>query len=308
MATVETHSNLEDFRKTTKSVSGLIGYILSGILVLVCGCGPSAYDLCIEAGKKRRDGSLTGDVGKIMEAFHDYSKIIDKYPNCSEAYNGQGNCYSYKESKSSLVDLQNAVNSYTKAIELDRKNKGPYMNRADCYVYLGKNLEAYDDASKAIELDPSDSSYYNSRANILYKMNRNDDALKDMNKAISIDDGYMDYYQYRAALYQKMNKIDKAEDDVDRALKCSKVSNYTSVSSKEIMSHICCFKGTILDGKGDIKGALDWFSKAMHEDEENPRPYFLRSDLYKRKGWLRDSESDLAKAKELKEKSPKRFR
>ena len=55
--------------------------ILSGILVLVSGCGPSADDLCAEARKRFDDG-------KIMEAFHDYSKIIDKYPNHSEAYNG----------------------------------------------------------------------------------------------------------------------------------------------------------------------------------------------------------------------------
>jgi len=297
MTIVEKSYNLEDFRKTTKSGSGRIGYILSGILVLVCGCGPSADDLCAEARKKFDDGN-------IMEAFHDYSKAIDKDPNHSDAYNGQGNCYAHKYNQDkSLVHLQNAVNSYTKAIELDRKNKKPYMNRSHGYMELGKSLEAYDDASKAIELDPSDSSIYMSRAGVLYKMNRKDDALKDMNKAISIDDGCMDYYQSRAYLYKTMNMIDKAADDVDRALKCTKVSGHFK-SLKNTMSDVCCYKGDILDAKGDTKGALEWYSKSIRENEKNAEPYRLRSDLYERQGKLRASESDLAKAKELKEKYP----
>lgn len=296
MATVEKSYDLESFRKATKSASGRIGYILSGILMLVCGCGPSAVDMCAEARKKFLDG-------KNMESFHDYSNVIDKYPNHSDAYNGQGNCHVIK---GSLVDIQKAVISYTKAIELDQNNDQPYMNRAKCYVVLGKTLEAYDDASKAIELDPSNSAYCVSRGEILRKMQRTDDALKDLNKAIGMDDGYMDYYQHRAYLHKTMDVMDKAADDVDRALKCTKVSHLTNRSLKQVMSEVCCYKGSILDGKGDTKGALEWYSKAMREDEKNARPYLDRGDLYKRHHTWRESEADLAKAKELEEKYPER--
>ena len=315
MATFETHSNLEDFRKTTKSVSGLIGYILSGILVLVCGCGPSADDMCIEAKKKLLDG-------KVMEAFHDYSKAIDKDPNSSEAYNGQGNCY-YAKSLDDIgfIDINNAVSSYTKAIELDRKNKKPYMNRAQCYAKLGKNLEAYDDASKAIELDPRNSVCHAHRANILFKIGRLDDedprntairdAMKDINTAIGMEEGYIDYYRTRYYLYLAKDKleksdIDKADEDLEMALKCTKISSrFSDRDLKRMISHLCSVKGGDLDNQGDTKGALEWFSKSISENEKYFYPYKLRSLLYKREGKIKESNFDLAKANELKEKFPK---
>ena len=73
------------------------------------------------------------------------------------------------------------------------------------------------------------------------------------------------------------------------------------------MSEVCCAKSKILDGKGDVKGALEWFSKAMREDEKNAEPYKRRSALYERQGKSRESEADLAKAKELEEKYPERI-
>lgn len=334
MRTVEKSYNLEDFRKVTKSASGRFGYILSGILVLVCGCGPSADDLCAEAGKKLDDG-------KIMEAFHDYSKVIDKYPNHAKAYNGQGNCYTAKyDQDKRVVNLQNAVDLFTKSIEFDRTYASPYMNRSQCYVELGKSLEAYNDASKAIDLKPSESDFYSYRSlilsmmkldddalkdiskaielkssesglyamrgELLNKMKRIDDALKDLNKAISMDDGYMDYYGSRIELYLVMDKMDKADDDIDRALNCTKVSSYSNLNLKQEMSNLYASKGYILDGKGDIKGALKWYDKSMREDEKNAHPYTLRSNLYERQGKSRESEADLAKAKELEEKYPER--
>jgi len=334
MRTVEKSYNLEDFRKVTKSASGRIGYILSCILLLVCGCGPSADDLCAEAEKKYLDG-------KIMEAFHDYSKVIDKYPNHAKGYNGQGNCYTAKyDQDKRVVNLQNAVDLFTKSIEFDRTYASPYMNRSQCYIKLGKSLEAYNDASKAIDLKPSESDFYYFRSLILSmmkldddalkdiskaielkssesglyavrgelldKMKRIDDALKDLNKAISMDDGYMDYYGYRIELYLVMDKMDKADDDIDRALNCTKVSSYSELNLKQTMSNIYCAKGYILDRRDDIKGALEWLSKAMREDDKNAFPYKIRSDLYKRQGKLRESEADLVKAKELKEEYPER--
>ena len=138
-------------------------------------------------------------------------------------------------------------------------------------------------------------------------MNRTTDALKDLNTAIGMDDDYIDYYYNRSYFYKTLNEIDKAEDDLDRALKCTKVSNtHEGVSLKYIMSRACCLKGEILVLKSDTEGALEWLSKAISENENNPYAHRVRGRLYKSLGKIKESEADLAKMEELEEKYPDR--
>ena len=51
-------------------------------------------------------------------------------------------------------DFETAVNLYTEAIALDRKNHILYSNRSAAYIKMGKFTKAYQDAVKAKELNP----------------------------------------------------------------------------------------------------------------------------------------------------------
>jgi len=181
------------------------------ITVLVSGCGPSADDLCVEARKKLIDG-------KVMEAFAEYSRALEKDPKSSEAYNGIGNCYSAKE------DYNKAFESYTKSIELDPSNPKPYTNRSNIYVRRKEYLEAYRDATKAVDLDKSNDVCYAMRSNTLAIMERYDEALVDIDKAIEIAPENADYYDYRANIYLRMKEFDKALEDTNKSDLCTKTS------------------------------------------------------------------------------------
>ncbi len=53
--------------------------------------------------------------------------------------------------------LDNALDAYNKAIELDPKVAKSYINRGRIYYYLGNYNQAIADYDKVIELDPKDS-------------------------------------------------------------------------------------------------------------------------------------------------------
>ncbi|KAK8221325.1 hypothetical protein IWZ01DRAFT_37244 [Phyllosticta capitalensis] len=80
---------------------------------------------------------------------------------------------------------QEAVDTYSKALEVDPANKGTnskiLQNRARCYLKLKKYEQAADDASRAFELDPSYVKARLTKAKALGEMGNWEDALREYN-------------------------------------------------------------------------------------------------------------------------------
>ncbi|MBX9723275.1 MAG: tetratricopeptide repeat protein [Candidatus Obscuribacterales bacterium] len=64
----------------------------------------------------------------------------------------------------SLEQSQDAVNEYTKAIELDPKNSMIFTKRAYYYIRLKQYRKAIDDSTRAIELDKRNGWAFDNRA------------------------------------------------------------------------------------------------------------------------------------------------
>ena len=87
----------------------------------------------------------------------------------------------WKEKGNSLVKeqkYQEALDCYTKSIELDPSDPILYSNRAAMYNNLGKYEEAIKDADKAIELKPNYGKAYLRKGSALSSQNKIDEALK----------------------------------------------------------------------------------------------------------------------------------
>ncbi|KAK8171751.1 hypothetical protein BKA80DRAFT_251301 [Phyllosticta citrichinensis] len=80
---------------------------------------------------------------------------------------------------------QEAVDTYSKALEVDPANRGTnskiLQNRARCYLKLKKYQEAADDASRAFELDPSYVKARMTKAKALGEMGNWEEALREYN-------------------------------------------------------------------------------------------------------------------------------
>jgi small glutamine-rich tetratricopeptide repeat-containing protein alpha len=59
-----------------------------------------------------------------------------------------------------MKKYEEAIQSYTKAIELSPNNPIYYGNRAAAYSHLGQHVKAIEDCKRAIALDPKYAKAY----------------------------------------------------------------------------------------------------------------------------------------------------
>ncbi len=83
----------------------------------------------------------------------------------------QGNVALASENYSEAIDI------YTKAIQLDDKNHVLYSNRSAAYVKAGKYEEALEDANKTIELNPTWAKGYSRKGTALSFMQKYPEAM-----------------------------------------------------------------------------------------------------------------------------------
>jgi tetratricopeptide (TPR) repeat protein len=138
-------------------------------------------------------------------------KETEKLQGSSFFYRNRGDDFSFKR------NYNEAIISYTKAIELDPTDRVAYNNRGRAFEELKRYEEAFADFTKAIELDPTARTGYNNRGVIYYKKNEYQKAIADYTKAIEIDSRFIDAYTNRAKAYQMMGQRDLAESDRQKA-------------------------------------------------------------------------------------------
>lgn len=91
-------------------------------------------------------GNELAEEGRYEEAIEEYTKAIEIDPDYAAAYNNRG--YAYDE----LGEYQQAIDDYTKAIEIDPDCADTYNNRGYTYRELGYGAEALADYEKVITL------------------------------------------------------------------------------------------------------------------------------------------------------------
>lgn len=98
-------------------------------------------------------------------------------------------------------NYQEAINEYTKLIEIDPQNKNfnatIIANRALCYQKLGKDIEALDDMNKALELNNKYVKGFLRRAIINMNLNNFEQAKYDYNRVLELEPRKFFNYNFR---------------------------------------------------------------------------------------------------------------
>jgi small glutamine-rich tetratricopeptide repeat-containing protein alpha len=82
---------------------------------------------------------------------------------------------------------QEAVQAYTKAIELDSENAIYYSNRAAAHSFLGNHENAILDSKEAVHRDPTFSKAYSRLGTAYFNLGYYNDAVKQYSKALQLD-------------------------------------------------------------------------------------------------------------------------
>ena len=225
----------------------------------------------------------------------------------------------YKSAKelSKTGNYDEAVDNYTKAIELDPKFINAYTERALAYEELGQIKEAAADYESLTELLPNEYMWFYKAALLQYKLNKytiaisllksaaeleqNDakipelkmrcllalnnykSALTESNQATKLNPSAENYY-YRGIIQKKLESYVMSESDFTESLK---------VDPKYINSFIGLSVVRLKQNKSDA--ALEAVNKAIQIDPNNKEALILRSQINKMKKDFTSAMDDLSK-------------
>jgi len=117
-----------------------------------------------------------------------------------------------------LLKYQEAINSYSKAIETKPTEAVPYYNRAIVKQTMGDNLGALFDFNKTLDLDASFVQAYFNRGRAMLAVGDFQNALADFNRLIEINPLLPSAYLHRGIAQEKTGNIDLAISDFTRAI------------------------------------------------------------------------------------------
>ncbi|CAO1943489.1 unnamed protein product [Urochloa humidicola] len=132
-----------------------------------------------------------GQLSKATQYFNDAVLSMQKsgrkkasLVDLAESFKSKGNEFMRSSQHLKAVEL------YTCAISLSRKNAIYYCNRAAAYTLLNMNNEAIEDCLKSIEIDPNYSKAYSRLGSAYFSLGNYQDALyKGYLKAAELDPG-----------------------------------------------------------------------------------------------------------------------
>ena len=110
-----------------------------------------------------------------------------------------------------------AIETRSKAIELDPKNAEMYRYRAAAYLRRNDYIKAIKNYDIAIKLEPNNEQYYAIRGAIYSTIGIHEQAIKDFDKAIELNPLQGDHYYFRGYSYAKLENNTQAINDFKAA-------------------------------------------------------------------------------------------
>jgi tetratricopeptide (TPR) repeat protein len=202
------------------------------------------------------------------QAIQQFSKAIQLNPKYEYAYFVRAITYEQ------IKEFQISLSDYDQVILLNPKISGAYYNRANLKAYKLNDLQgALSDYNQAILLDPKSSKAYNGRANLKTdKLNDLQGALSDYNQAILLDPKSSEAYFNRANLKtNKLNDLQGALSDYNQAILLNP-KFFGAYNNRAILKHM---------NMNDLQGALSDYNQAILLN-----PKF--SEAYNNRGVLKD--------------------
>lgn len=148
-------------------------------------------------------------------AIQSFTKAIQIESNKADFYHNRG--FAYRKQKK----YELAIQDYSKAISLDNSHFKAYYNRAFCWDKIGQVDQAESDYLKAIEIQPQNLSALYHLGTVREKMGGDKTALalENFNEVLSIDEHYAPAFNGRGLCWDKLFQFEEALTDFTNAIK-----------------------------------------------------------------------------------------
>ena len=228
----------------------------------------------------RRRGIEAAQRGDQQQAIEHYTKAIELQPEDSYTYRRRG----YAHHREGEYDL--AIQDFDKSLELDPDNALTYRRRGYAHHRKGAFDRAIQDFDKSLELDPDNALTYRRRGYAHHRKGAFDRAIQDFDKSLELDPDNALMYHRRGIAHYRKGAFDRAIQDFDKSLELDPDNALT-------YRH----RGIAHYRKGAFDLALQDFDKELALDTDDSFSYFRRSLVWLCMSKWTSAESDLTSAR-----------
>jgi tetratricopeptide (TPR) repeat protein len=218
----------------------------------------------------------------LDDAIQNFSKAIQIKPKYSDAYWGRGMARKIK------YEYKEADEDLEKAIQLDPNNDGAYISLAEVKYHLTDYEKAELYYSVYLKKNPKDFETYSDRGFVRMERLNLKEAIEDYTKAIDLNPNiqYLDYLDRGKAKYL-IQLYDSANSDFNKAIEINP-------NSSDLLSI-----GIFFVEKEKFNEAISYFDKTLILDNTSSRAFLYRG--FSKNGLERFEEAltDLNRAIEL---------
>jgi tetratricopeptide (TPR) repeat protein len=196
----------------------------------------------------------------LDEAIEDFTKAIQLIPKYSDAYWGRGMARKMKN------EYKQASDDLEKSIQLDPNNYEAYISLAEVKYHLTDYTKADYYYSQYLKKYPKDFDTYSDRAHVRMEQLRLKEAIQDYTKAIELNPNkqYQDYLD-RGKAKHLIQQYDSANSDFNKAIEISP-------NSLDLLYSL----GTFFVEQEKFNDAISYFDKILITDNANSRAFLYR--------------------------------
>ncbi len=173
-------------------------------------------------------GVLLFKKDQFQNAIDTFSKLIEIAPDHADAYKNRGVAYM----KLQKFDL--AINDFKIAKELFPELKGLYSNLGVAWYYKKEYTKAIKSYDIELEMAPENYVAYFNRALCLAELDKNDEALEDIEKTLNIKPDFYWAICYKADLLAQKGNTAKAIETYKEAIKSDSQNAYAKDKLSEL--------------------------------------------------------------------------
>ena len=134
-------------------------------------------------------GAVNAGLGRLEQAVASYTKALQIKPDYAEAHNNLGTALSV------LGKPGEAVASYDKALQIKSDYAEAHNNLGNALKALGKPEEAVASYNKALQIKPDFADAHNNLGNALNDLGKPEEAIDSYNKALQIKPGHAEAHR-----------------------------------------------------------------------------------------------------------------
>lgn len=187
-----------------------------------------------------------------------------------------------------VKQYKEAIENINKALKINENIAKAYYLKGSIYRESGDTSKAISSLETAVEQDNRfTDAYYD--LGVIYAARKNPLAFDYYANALRVDPGYVNAQYAKAKLMQDLGKYDEA------------ITEYIALLNKDKSYAQANYNlGAIyLDVKGSYEKAIEYFNKALEQNEEWPAAYFARGYSYAKLGNKINATADYKKCLSL---------